>query len=125
MIGAVDFKNYLVITFDMSNVKTRLPYHMAFQIEFIYRKKTIFQTIVDEGASICVMSMSCWKVIRSLEVVPSPTLLTAFDGHSHKTHGILPSLPICVWGKVVNMEVKRFNANFYYNLLLGLTNQIF
>ena len=37
-IGDVDPKNSLMITFDMSNFKKRLPHHMAFHIKSSYRK---------------------------------------------------------------------------------------
>ena len=52
-----------------------------------------------------VMSLTCWKGIGSPVVVPSSTLLTAFDGNSHRPHGIVPAFPICVGGKTVNIEV--------------------
>ena len=118
-MGTVDPSNSLALTFDMSNVKKRLPHHMAFQIKSTYQKTNIFRTVVDEGASTCVMSMSCWKAIGSPSVVPSPTLLTAFDGHSHRPYGIIPAFPICVGGKVVNIEVEVIDANLDYNLQLG------
>ena len=118
-IGAVDPKNSLVITFDMSNFKKRLPHHMAFHIKSSYRKCNIFRTVVDEGASTCVMSLTCWKGIGSPAVVPSATLLTVFDGHSHRLHAIVPALPICVGGKTVNIEVEIVDASLDYNLLLG------
>lgn len=105
-IGAIDPKNSLIVTFDMSNIKKRLPHHMAFQIKSIYRKINIFRTVVDEGASTCVMSIAGWKAIKSPQVVPSPTLVTMFDDHSHRPHGIIPAFPICVRGKVVNIEVE-------------------
>lgn len=35
-MGALDPKNSLTLTFDMINVKTRLPRHKAFQIKFVY-----------------------------------------------------------------------------------------
>ena len=91
---------------------------MAFQIKSTYRKTNIFRKVIDEGASTCVMSMSCWKAIRSPSVVPSPTLLMAFDGHSHRLHGIIPAFPICVGEKVINIEVEIIDANIDYNLLL-------
>ena len=58
-MGAVDPSNSLALSFDMSNVKKRLPHHMAFQMKSTYQKTNIFRTVVDEGASTCVMSMSC------------------------------------------------------------------
>ena len=98
-LGAVDPKNSLMIMFDMTNFKKRLPHHMAFHIKSSYRKCNIFWTVVDEGASTCVMSLACWKGIGSPAVVPSATLLTVFDGHSHRPHGIVLTFPICVGGK--------------------------
>ena len=119
VIGVVDPKNSLVLTFDMLNVKKRLPHHMDFQIKSTYRKINIFRTIIDEGTSTCVISTSCWKANGSPSVVPSPSILTAFHGHSHKPHGIIPAFPICVGGKVINIEVEFIDANLDYNLLLG------
>jgi hypothetical protein len=46
--------------FDTSNVKPHLPYHVTFQIQVVYNTKTIFRMVMDEGASTCVMSLSCW-----------------------------------------------------------------
>ena len=104
-IGAVNPKKSLMITFDMTNFKKILPHHMDFHIKSSYRKCNIFRMVIDEGASTCVMSLTCWKGIGSPAAVPSATLLTAFDGHSHRPHGIVPALPICVGGKTVNIEV--------------------
>ena len=118
-IGAVDPKNSMMITFDMLNFRKRFPHHMAFHIRSSYRKFNIFQTIVDEGASTCVMSLACWKAIGPPSFVPSATLVTAFDGHSHRLHGIVPALPICVGGKNVNIKVEIFNESLDYNLLFG------
>ena len=119
VIGVVDPNNSLVLTFDMLNVKKRLPHHMTFQIESTYWKANIFQIVIDEGASTCIMSLSCWNAIGSPFVVPSPTLLTAFDGHSHRPHAIIPTFPICVGGKVINIKVEIIDDNLYCNLLLG------
>jgi len=65
------------------------------------------------------MSISCWKDIRAPQAIPSPTLLTTFDGHSHRPHGIIPTFLVCVGGKVVNIKVEIVDANMDYNLLLG------
>ena len=118
-LGAVDPKNSLMITFDMTNFKKRLPHHMAFHIISSCRKCNIFQTVVDEGASTSVMSLACWKGIGSPVAAPFATLLTAFDGHSHRPHGIVPTFPICVGGKTINIEVEIVDASLDYNILLG------
>lgn len=92
---------------------------MAFQKKSTYQKINIFHIIIDEGASRYIILMSCWKAIGSPSVVPSPTLLTAFDGHSHKPHGIISTLTICFGGKVINIQVEVIDANLDYDLLLG------
>jgi hypothetical protein len=102
-LGASESSNSLSIMFDTSNVKPHLPYHVAFQIVVVYTMKScsknIFRTVVDEGASTCVMSLSCWRAIGSPELAPSPTFLMTFDGHSFRPHGIIPSFPIQLEGK--------------------------
>jgi hypothetical protein len=95
---------------DMTDLKPHLPYHVVFQIVVAhptkYFTRNIFRTVVDEGASTCVMSLVCWKVIGQPILYPSPTLLTAFDGHSFKPHGIIHSLSVQLGGKTVCVEVK-------------------
>ena len=46
-------------------------------------------------------------------------MLKAFDGHVFKLHGIVPSFPITLGGKTVNVEVEVVDAPIDYNLLLG------
>ena len=105
--------------FHLSDVKIHLPYHVALSIDVIHGGKTIGRAIIDEGDSTCVMSLSCWKALESLELVPSNTLLTAFNGRSFHPHGILPAFEIKLAGKVVSIEVEVIDAPLDYNLLLG------
>ena len=74
---------------------------------------------VDEGASTCIMSLSCWKSLGSPELVPSNNLLTTFDGRSFRSHGILPDFEIKLLGKAVSVEVEVIDAPLDYNFLLG------
>jgi hypothetical protein len=62
------------------DVKPHLPYHVAFQIHVESMNITIKRTVIDEGASTSVMSLSCWKSIGSPPLSQSMTMLTAFDG---------------------------------------------
>jgi hypothetical protein len=108
---------------DTTNLKPRLPYHVAFQIVVAHPMKiftrNIFRTVVDEGASTCVMSLACCKAIGQPIFSPSPTLLTAFDGRSFRPHGIVPCFPMQLGGKTVCVEVEVVDAPLDYNLLLG------
>ena len=65
------------------------------------------------------MSLTFWKAIGSPLAIPYATLLTVFDGHSHRPHGIVMDLPIYVGDKTINIEVMIFDANLDYSLLLG------
>ena len=105
--------------FNFFDVKIILPYHVALSIDVIHGGKTIGREVVDEGASTCVMSLSCWKALGSPELVPSNTLLTAFDGRSFHLHGILPAFEIKLAGKAVSVEVEVIDAPLNYNFLLG------
>jgi hypothetical protein len=122
-LGSTETCNPGTIMLDTTDLKPRLPYHVAFQIVVAHPTKTftrnIFRTVVDEGASTCVMSLACWKAIGQPELSPSPTLLTAFDGRSFRLHGIIPSFPVQLGGKTVCVEVEVVDAPIDYNLLLG------
>ena len=65
------------------------------------------------------MSLSCWKALGSPELVPSNTLLIAFDRRSFGPHGILPAFEINLVAKAVSVEVEVIDASLDYNLLLG------
>jgi hypothetical protein len=84
-LGSIETCNPGTIMLDTTNLKPHLPYHVAFQIVVAYPTKTftrnIFHMVVDEGASTCVMSLACWKVVSQPVLSPSPTFLTTFDGH--------------------------------------------
>jgi hypothetical protein len=122
-LGSTETCNLGTIMLDTTDLKPRLPYHVVFQMVVAYPTKfftqNIFCTVVDEGASTCVMSLACWKVIGQPVLSPSPTLLTAFDSHSFRPHGILPSFPVQLGGKTVCVEVEVVDAPLDHNLLLG------
>jgi hypothetical protein len=112
-----------MIVFDPTDHKPRLPHCVIFQIVVVYAKKSltwnIFHTMVDEGASTCMMLLACWKAIGQPEFSPSPTLLTAFDGQYFKPHGIIASFPMQLEGKTMCVEVEVVDAPLDYNILLG------
>jgi len=83
-----------MVKFDVSDVKPHLPYHVVFQIDVVHATKTIRRIVIDEGASTCVMALSCWQALGSPALAPSPTLLTTFDGRSFRPHEIIPSFDI-------------------------------
>ena len=79
-LGALDLDNSNLIHFNVENYKSRLPHKLAFQILTKAVRKKVFRTVLDEGSSTLVLSLSCWKAIGSPELVTSPTTLKYFDG---------------------------------------------
>ena len=75
--------------------------------------------VVDEEASTCVISLSCWKGLGSPEIVPLQSMLKAFDGHVFKPHSIVPTFPVTLGGKTMTVEVEVVDAPIDYNFLLG------
>jgi hypothetical protein len=80
-----------VIKFDVVDAKPHFHYHVAFQIHVEGMNVTIKHTIIDEGASMSIMSLCCWKSIGSPLLSQSMNMLSAFDGRSFRPHGILPT----------------------------------
>jgi hypothetical protein len=71
-IGCVDPSDSNLVVFSHENYTPRLPAQLAFMIQVIVHGKNIHHSIVDEGASTCIMSLSCWKVIGSPQLSQSP-----------------------------------------------------
>jgi len=120
-IGVVDLADSSLITFDLENQFLHLPQQISFLIQVIIKGKTIHQTVIDEGASTYIMSISCWKAIGSPPINQSPNTLEAFYGIGSHPYGILTNLPIMLKGKPVELEVEVVDANPNYNLLLRLS----
>jgi hypothetical protein len=93
-IGGIDPTDTNLIIFDLEDHIPRLPPQLAFQIQVIVSDKNICRTVIDEGASTCVMSITCWKAIDSPPLTESHNTLKAFNGSRFKPYGVLPSLPI-------------------------------
>ena len=48
----------LMAKFNLSDVKIRLPYHVALSIDVIHGRKSIGMEVVNERTSTCVMLLS-------------------------------------------------------------------
>jgi hypothetical protein len=118
-ISGIDPMDTNLIFFDLEDHIPRLPPQPAFQIQVIVSKKNICRTFIDEGASTCLMSITCWKAIGSPSLTESHNTLKAFKGSGFKPYDVLPSLSIMLEGKTVQVEVEVFDAPLDYNLLLG------
>jgi hypothetical protein len=118
-IGGINPTDTNLIIFDLEDHIPRLPPQLTFQIQVIVSDKNVCRTIIDEGASMCVMSITCWKTIDSPPLTESHNTIKPFNGSGFKPYGVLPSLLITLEGKTVQVEVEVFDAPLDYNLLLG------
>jgi hypothetical protein len=119
VIGGINPMDTNLIIFDLEDHIPRLPPQLTFQIKVIVSDKNICKTFIDEGASTCVMSITCWKAIDSPSLVEYHNTMKAFNGLGFNPYGVLPSFPITLEGKTVQVEVEFFDAPLDYNLLLG------
>jgi hypothetical protein len=80
-----------VILFDWG-VLTRpcLPSHIPFQITVQVRGWDIPQTLIDEGASISILSSVAWYALGCLQLAPITHNLLAFNRRTSQPLGILP-----------------------------------
>ena len=99
-----------MITFNVDNYKSSLSHQLTFHIATRVVGRKIHQTVLDEGASTLVLSMSCWKSIGSLELNKSPTTLKYFNRQGFQPHGLLLALSIESWGKNVSIQVEVVDA---------------
>jgi hypothetical protein len=58
-IGGINPIDMNLIVFDLDDHIPRLPPQIAFQIQVVVSDKNICRTVIDEGASTCVMSLAC------------------------------------------------------------------
>ena len=76
-------------------------------------------TIIDEGASVSILSSTAWKALGFPSLLPKMRNLTGFDKGTSRPLGILPNVPITLRGKTVHMNVMVVQGPLDYNLLLG------
>ena len=109
-----------VCSFDWNSLtKPSLPSDIPFQISVKVAGKDIFFTIIDEGASISILSSTAWKAIGYPWLVPSTEKILAFNRRPTGPLGILPQLPITLGGKIVCINVMVVQGPLDFNLLLG------
>jgi hypothetical protein len=64
-IGAMDPKDSNLIMFHLDYFKETVSSHLAFQIQVLVGGKNIHHTVLDEGASTCVISLHSWRSLGS------------------------------------------------------------
>jgi len=69
-IGGIDPQDSMLAIFDMEKCKPPLSHQLPFQVQIFSKGKGIHRTVIDEGASTCVMSSSCWLTLGSPTASP-------------------------------------------------------
>lgn len=107
------------MAFNHKGYEPQLPTQLAFLVQVKSLNKIVHRTIIDEGPSTYIMSMSCWKNLGSPPLSTSSMKLKSFDGRTYTPYGILSNLQVELGGKTVEIEVKVIDRNLDYNILLG------
>ena len=76
-------------------------------------------TIIDEGASVSILSSTAWKALGSPSLLPEMRNLTGFDKGTSRPLGILPNVAITLRRKTFHMNMMVVQGPLDYNLLLG------
>jgi hypothetical protein len=118
-IGGIDPTDTNVIIFDLEDHVPSLHPQLAFQIHVVVENKNICRNVIDEGASTCIMSVTCWKAIGFPILTKSHNTLNAFNSTGFKPYIVFPLLSITLEGKSINVEVEVFDAPLDYKILLG------
>ena len=118
-LGVSDDNSSIMNKFETMGVQPRLPYYMSLLINVECLKNTVKHTVIDEGATTSVMSLSCWEGLGSPKLSQSATMLTDFNGIYFRPHRILTSLKVQLGGKTITIEVEVVDAPLNYNILLG------
>lgn len=76
-------------------------------------------TIIDEGASVSILSSTAWKVLGLPSLMPVTQNLLGFNKGTSWPLGILPKLSITLGRKTIRLNVMVVPGPLDYNLLLG------
>ena len=97
----------LVTSFDWNRlVISRLPSSLPFQIIVRLYKMIVSGTIMDEGASVSILSSTFWKALGSPSLMPVIRNLSGFNKGTSRPLGILLKLPISLRRKIVHLNVR-------------------
>jgi hypothetical protein len=97
----------------------RLPSHIPFQITVQVCGRDVPQTLIDEGASISILSSFAWQALGFPQLVPVTQNLLAFNRRTSQPLGTLPQFPVTLGGKIVFIDVMVVQDPLDFTLLLG------
>ena len=112
--------NSEVISFDWSNL-TEYHIHSSVPFQIVVRvtTKSILHTIIDEGASVSIISSTAWQAIGSPPLVIATDQIMDFNRRPTTYLGILPQFPITLERKTICIDVMVVQGPLDFNMLLG------
>jgi hypothetical protein len=99
--------------------RPHLPSHIPFQITVQVRGRDVPQTLIDEGASISILSFVAWYALGCPQLALVTQNLLAFNIRTSQPLGILPQFPVTLGGKTVFIDVMVVRDPLDFTLLLG------
>jgi hypothetical protein len=96
-----------------------LPSHIPFQIIVQVHGQDVPQMLIDEGASVSILSYVAWYALGCSQLAPITQNLLAFNRRTSQPLGILPQFPITLGGKTIFIDVMVVQDPLDFSLLLG------
>jgi hypothetical protein len=96
----------------------RLPSHIPFQITVQVCGWDVPQTLIDEGASVSILSYFSWQALGCPQLAPVTQNLLSFNRRTNQPLGTLPQFPITLGGKNIFIDVMVFQDPLDFSLLL-------
>jgi hypothetical protein len=82
-----------------------LPSHIPFQITVQVCGRDVPQMLIDEGASISILSSFAWKDLGCPQLASVTQNLLPFNRRTNQPLGTLPQFPLTLGGKTVFIDV--------------------
>jgi hypothetical protein len=96
----------------------RLPPHIPFYITVNVCGRDVPEMLIDEGASVIILSSLAWKALGCPQLAAVTQNLLSFDRRTSQTLGTLPQFPITLGGKTIFIDVMVVQDPFDFALLL-------
>jgi hypothetical protein len=97
----------------------RLPSHFLFQITVQVCGQDVPQTLIDEGASVSILSSFAWQALGCPPLAPVTQNLLSFNKRTSQPLGTLPQFPVTLEGKTVFIDIMVVQDPLDFSLLLG------
>jgi hypothetical protein len=99
--------------------RPHLPSHIPFHITVRVCGRDVPQRLIDEGASVSILSSIAWYTLGCPQLAPVTQNLLAFNRITSQPLGTLPQFPVTLGGKIVFIDVMVVRDPVDFSLLLG------